>query len=56
MTIIIFSMNGNINDYMVSVFFFATSLCGLVYLSKCGYSFPEKPEHDENDKVMLLRI
>jgi hypothetical protein len=49
-------MNGNINDYFVSVFFFATSLCGLVYLSKCGYNYPLKPKDKENeDPVYNLR-
>ena len=53
MTIIIFTMNGTINDYFVSVFFFSTSLCGLVYLQKCGYNYPLKPKDNENQVYNL---
>ena len=56
MTIIIFTMNGTINDYFVSTFFFATSACGLVYLSKCGYNFPLTPKDKQSeDPVYILR-
>ena len=56
MTIIIFTMNGTINDYFVSLFFFSTSVGGLVYLSKCGYNYPLKPKKEEEvDPVYNLR-
>ena len=60
MTIIIFTMNGVTNDYFVSVFFFTTSFCGLVYFSKAGYNMPYTPTADmcpdpEYYKVEMLR-
>ena len=56
MTIVIFTMNGTINDYFVTTFFFATSLGGLVYLNKCGYNYPAKPKNQEEiDPVFTLR-
>jgi len=49
-------MNGTVNDYFVCVFFFAVSVGGLVYLSKCGYNYPSAPKNnEENDPVMNLR-
>ena len=56
MIIIVFSCNGNLNDYFVSFFFLSTSLCGLLYLQGCGYRLPEElgPE-DEDNPVLILR-
>ena len=33
MIIVVFSCNGNLNDYFVAFFFVSTSLCGLIYLT-----------------------
>ena len=55
LVILVFSCNGNMNDYFVSFFFVATSLCGLVYVRGCGYRLPEelKPEEERNDVLRL---
>ena len=56
MTIVIFTMNGTINDYFVSVFFLATSVGGWVYLWKCGYNNPLPPKDKETeDPVYNMR-
>lgn len=55
MTIIVFTMNGTINDYFVAIFFFATSFGGLVYLQRCGFNKPIKPKLEETDQVVQLR-
>jgi len=45
-------MNGGANDYFVIMFFLSISVCGLLYLSKAGYSLPEAPQNeDDEDKV-----
>ena len=41
-TIMVFSLNGNNNDYFVAFFFFSTSLNGIIYLKICGYQMPLK--------------
>jgi hypothetical protein len=56
MIIVVFSCNGNLNDYFVSFFFLSTSLCGYIYLDGCGYRLPEElgPEEEDNP-VLILR-
>jgi hypothetical protein len=56
MTIIVFTMNGGSNDYFVTLFFVTTSVCGLVYLSKAGYSTLSAPKgEEEEDQYQALR-
>jgi hypothetical protein len=56
MTIIIFTMNGTANDYFVTIFFLTTTVCGLTYLDKAGYSIPSNPQgEEEEDKVEELK-
>jgi hypothetical protein len=37
MTIIVFSVNGNTNDFFVAWFFLAVSINGIIYLRMSGY-------------------
>ena len=56
MTIIIFTLNGTSNDYFVIIFFLTTTVCGLTYLDKAGYSIPPNPSgEEEEDKVEELK-
>ena len=35
--IMLFGFNGTHNDFFVLYFFMASNLCGIVYLSHCGF-------------------
>jgi len=55
MIIVVFTCNGNMNDYFVAFFFVATSMCGLIYLRSSGYELPEdlSPEEEDNPALIL---
>jgi len=40
MTLLVFCLNGNLNDYFIAWFFMSSSFIGWVYLNIAGYKIP----------------
>lgn len=56
LTIMVFTYNGNVNDYFVGLFFFYTGYIGMCFFDKAGLKMPQKDYYQDEEDELEVEI